>query len=71
MPLANCIPREKVKQGVASLESLGATSGVVSDMIRSSWGSFAEKALPMAPAGPNKVNLEKMIGMLKEGKDVN
>ena len=32
---------------------------------------YAQKALPVAPAGPNKANLEKMIGMLKEGKDVN
>ncbi len=33
--------------------------------------AYAEKALPIAPDGPNKANLEKMIVLLKEGKDVN
>ncbi len=32
---------------------------------------YAEKALPMAPNATNKTNIEKMIGQLKEGKDVN
>lgn len=31
----------------------------------------AEKALPMAPPGPNKSTVEKSIPMLKEGKDIN
>jgi len=32
---------------------------------------YAEKAVPLAPNAANKSNLEKMIGLLKEGKDVN
>ena len=32
---------------------------------------YAEKALPMSPNPANKNSLEKMIGLLKEGKDVN
>jgi hypothetical protein len=32
---------------------------------------FAEKAQPLAPNPINKSNLDKMIGQLKEGKDVN
>ena len=33
--------------------------------------SFAEKALPQAPDNVNKQNVEKIIAILKEGKDVN
>jgi tetratricopeptide (TPR) repeat protein len=32
---------------------------------------YAEKALPLAPNALNKTNVEKMIGQLKEGKDIN
>ena len=32
---------------------------------------YAEKALPLAPAGPNKTNVERSISLLKEGKDIN
>lgn len=32
---------------------------------------YAEKALPLSPNALNKNNLDKMIGQLKEGKDVN
>ena len=32
---------------------------------------YAEKALPLASNAANKNNIEKMIGLLKEGKDVN
>jgi tetratricopeptide (TPR) repeat protein len=32
---------------------------------------YAEKAQPQAPDKPNKDNVERMIGQLKEGKDVN
>ena len=32
---------------------------------------FAQKAQPQAPDKLNKDNVERMIGMLKEGKDVN
>jgi tetratricopeptide (TPR) repeat protein len=32
---------------------------------------YAEQALPLAPNTLNKTNIEKMIGQLKEGKDVN
>lgn len=32
---------------------------------------YLQKALPQAPDGLNKANVEKMIGMLKEGKDIN
>ncbi len=32
---------------------------------------FAEKALPLAPNPANKNNIEKFIGLLKEGKDIN
>jgi len=31
---------------------------------------FADKAQPLAPTD-NKANIDKMIGQLKEGKDVN
>ena len=32
---------------------------------------YAEKAMPLAPAGPNKTNVERSISLLKEGKDIN
>ncbi len=32
---------------------------------------FAEKALAIAPNAANKTNIERMIGLLKEGKDIN
>jgi tetratricopeptide (TPR) repeat protein len=32
---------------------------------------YMEKAAPMAPNPVNKVNIDKMIGLLKEGKDIN
>ncbi len=32
---------------------------------------YAQKALPLAPDTLNKTNIEKMIGLLKEGKDIN
>ena len=32
---------------------------------------FAEKAQPLAPDAANKANLEKVIGALKEGKEIN
>jgi hypothetical protein len=32
---------------------------------------YAEKALPLAPNALNKNNMERMVGLLKEGKDVN
>lgn len=32
---------------------------------------YAEKALPQAPDPANKVNVKKIISMLKEGKDIN
>jgi tetratricopeptide (TPR) repeat protein len=32
---------------------------------------FAEKAQPLAPDAANKANIEKVIGTLKEGKDIN
>lgn len=32
---------------------------------------YANEALPLAPAGANKSNLENMIGKLKQGKDAN
>jgi tetratricopeptide (TPR) repeat protein len=32
---------------------------------------YAQKALPLAPNAANKNNIEKMIGLLKEGKDIN
>lgn len=32
---------------------------------------LAEKALPLAPAGANKTFVERAIGLLKEGKDIN
>ena len=33
--------------------------------------SFAEKALPQAPDNVNKQNVENIIKILKEGKDIN
>ena len=32
---------------------------------------FMEKAAPMAPNPANKANIDKMLGLLKEGKDIN
>ncbi len=32
---------------------------------------YAEKALPLAPDNANKQNVEKIIGLLKEGKNIN